>query len=206
VVWNFGFWSFVHCFGFRISRFGFLPFGRVLDRFNDLHVAGAHAQIASQRFANFRFGWIGIALQKCMARHYHARRAVTALKSVVLDECFLDGTQFTVFCETFDRCDFTPIRLHREMKTGFYDFAIEQHGASPTLADDAADMSPSEADVLAQKVRKKQPRLDVFFVEVSVDRDGDRFFHQTDISFRHRMRQACRHWSGWRILILPSSK
>src|SRR5215510_14841208 len=78
VVWNFGFWSFVHYFGFRVSRVGFLPFGRVLDRFNDLHVAGAHAQIASQRFANFRFGWIGIALQKCVARHYHTWRAVTA--------------------------------------------------------------------------------------------------------------------------------
>src|SRR4029434_4204296 len=40
-------------------------------------------------FANLFIGWIGIALQKSMARHYHSRRAVTALKSVVLDERFL---------------------------------------------------------------------------------------------------------------------
>src|SRR5215813_8373201 len=89
VVWNFGFWSFVHCFGFRISRFGFLPFGCVLYGFYDLHIAGTHAKISRQRSANFLFGWIGITLQKSIARYHHAWRAVTALKSVVLDERFL---------------------------------------------------------------------------------------------------------------------
>jgi hypothetical protein len=152
-------------FGFRASNlFGKdsklllstpLLFCCILNGFNDLHVAGAHAQIAGQRFANLFFGWVRITLEQGMASHDHSRRAVAALESVVLDEGFLYRAQFTVRRQTFDGRDFTPIRLHGEVETRFDDFALEQHGASAALADNAADMSAGEADLLAQKVRQK---------------------------------------------------
>src|SRR5262249_24321755 len=118
-----------------------------------------------------------------MAGYHHARRAVAALKSVVFNECFLNRAQFTVRCQPFDGRDLAVIRLHSQMETGFNNFAIEQHGAGAALADDAADMSPSEADVLAQKMRKKQPWFDVFFIQAAVDRHVDRSFHQIEKNF-----------------------
>ena len=53
------------------------------------------------------------------------------------------------------------------------------------LADHATDVGAGEADVLAQKMRKEQARLDILFIDSTVDRHVDRFFHRTDNSFRH---------------------
>ena len=89
-----------------------------------------------------------------MAGHNHSRRAVAALESVIFDECFLYRAQLTVLCQTFDGRDFAAIRLHREMKTGFDDFTVEQHGAGAALADDAADVSAGETDILAEEMRQ----------------------------------------------------
>jgi len=158
------FGSFENCFEFRISSFEFVQnlllstplfLCRFFDGFNDLHVAGAHTKIAGQCSANLFFGRIRITLQKSVAGYDHSRGAVTALKSVVFEEGFLYRAQLTVLCQTFDRGEFTAIRLHREVETGFDDFAIEQHGAGAALADDAADVSASETDVLAQEVRQE---------------------------------------------------
>jgi hypothetical protein len=170
---------------FRASDFEFvasllggpLLFRRVLYGFNDLHVAGAHAQIAGQRFANLFFRWVGITLKKGMARHDHARRAVAALKSVVFNECFLYRAQLTVFRQTFDCCDFTPVRLHGEVEARFDDFAVEQYGASAAFADDAADMSAGKTDILPKKMRQEQAGFNVFLVQSAVNCYGYCLFH-----------------------------
>ena len=81
------------------------------------------------------------------------------------------------FCQPFDGRDFAAIGLHREMKAGFNDFAVEQHGASAAFADNAADMGASEADIFPQKMRQEQARLDVFFVQAPVNRNANGLFH-----------------------------
>jgi hypothetical protein len=104
-----------------------------------------------------------------MAGHNHSRRAVAALKSVIFDECFLYRAQLTVLCQTLDSRYFAAIRLHREMETGFNDFTVEQHGAGAALADDAADVSAGETDILAEEMRQQQTGLDVFLVQAPVN-------------------------------------
>ena len=73
----------------------------------------------------------------------------------MLDKRLLDRIEFAVLCQTFDGRDFTAIRLSGEMKTGFYDFSVEQHGARPAFADDAADIGARETDILSKKMRKE---------------------------------------------------
>lgn len=148
------------------------------DGFNDLHVAGAHAQITGQRFANLFFRWIGITLQQGMARHDHSWCAVAALKRVVFDESFLDRVQLSVLRQPFDGRDVTAIRLHGEVKAGFDKFAVEQNGTGAAFTDDAADVSAGKADILAKEVREKQTRLDVFLVQAPVNRNANSLFHE----------------------------
>ena len=76
-----------------------------------------------------------MTLQKSVASHYHARCAVTALKSVVFYECFLDRAQLTVLCQAFDGGDFTAIGLHGERRqdlTTLPSSNTEQAPHSPT--------------------------------------------------------------------------
>jgi hypothetical protein len=154
-------------------------FSGVFDRVDNLHVARAHTKITGQCFANLFFGWIGITLQKGVTGYDHSRRAVTALKSVVFDEGFLYRAQVTVLCQTFDSRDFTAIRLDREMETGFNNFAVEEHGAGAALADDAADVSASETNILAEEMGQEQAGFDVFFVQALVNRNANRLFHKS---------------------------
>jgi len=48
--------------------------------------------------------------------------------------------------------DFPAVRLDCEMKTRFYDFAVEQDGAGAAFADHTADVSAGETDILAEKM------------------------------------------------------
>jgi hypothetical protein len=64
------------------------------------------------------------------------------------------------------------------MKAGFYDFAVEQHGAGATFADHATDVSAGEADIFAEKMRQQDARFDIFFVEPAVDSHADGLFHE----------------------------
>jgi len=96
-----------------------------------------------------------------------------------LRERFLNRIQLAVLRQTFDRGDFFTVRLHGEVQTRFHDFAFEQHRAGAALADDAPDVRAGKTDILAQKMREQNTRLDVFFIKSSVNSDPNSLFHKT---------------------------
>ena len=118
-------------------------------------------------------------MQECVTRHHHARCAVTALKRVIFYEGFLHRIELAVFSQSFDGRHCAAVRLHGKVETGFHHFAVEQHGARAALADHAADVRAGEADILAQKMREQNTRLDVFFIKSSVNSDPNSLFHKT---------------------------
>ena len=118
-----------------------------------------------------------MCLQQRMAGHHHARRAVAALKCIILDERFLHRIKLAILGQAFDGRDLAPIGLHGEMQARFHDFAVEQHRASAALADDATDMGTGQANGLAQEMRQQNARLNFFLVEPAVDSDTDALFH-----------------------------
>ena len=152
-------------------------FSGVFDRIDNLHIAGAHTKIAGQCFANFFFGWIGIARQEGMAGHNHSWRAVAALKSVIFDEGFLYRAQLTVFCQTLDCGYFAAICLDSKVETGFRQLVVQKNRAGAAFTDNAADMSPGETDILPQEMRQEQAGFDIFFEKSPINGNANRLFH-----------------------------
>src|SRR5262245_15084238 len=76
--------------------------GGVLDRLDDLHVAGAAADVAAERFADVRLGGMWIAPQQTGRRHDEAWRAIAALRAELLVEAALHRGQAAVAGERFD--------------------------------------------------------------------------------------------------------
>src|SRR6185437_2693155 len=113
-----------------------------------------------------------------VAGHHHSRSAVAALKSVIFDEFFLYRIELAFFSEALHCRDLPTVRLHREVKTGFHDLAVEQHGAGAAFADNAADVRAGEADGFAQKMREQDARLDVFLIQPAVDGNPNRLLHK----------------------------
>src|SRR5207244_930872 len=79
--------------------------GRVLHRLDDLHVAGAAADVAAERLADFVLARAGIAAQQPGRRHDEAGRAIAALRAELLVEPALDCGEPPVPAEPFDGFD-----------------------------------------------------------------------------------------------------
>src|ERR1700740_66519 len=77
--------------------------GGVAHRLDDVHVAGAAAEVARDRLPDLRLAGMGVRLQQRITGHQHARRAVAALQAVLLPEAFLDGMELAVLLEPLDR-------------------------------------------------------------------------------------------------------
>src|SRR5215208_1827138 len=144
------------------------------DRFDDVPVAGAAADVPLDRLRDLFVGRAGVLSQQRRRAHQHARRAVAALQSVVVAEGLLEGAQLLLFREPLDGLDRRAVRLHREQHAALHERAVEDHAASAAVAGIAADMGASQVEVVADQVHEQAPRLDLPLVGRPVDPDGDR--------------------------------
>src|SRR5260370_27185796 len=132
--------------------------GCVLDGLDDVHVPGAAAQVAADRFADLRLAGALVAREQRVPRHQHARRAVAALQPVLLPETFLHGMQLGVLLKAFDRGHLAALGLHREHRARLDRLAVEQHRARPTVRGVEADVRARQAQVFTQEVHEQEPR------------------------------------------------
>ena len=144
--------------------------GGVLNRFDDVVVAGATAEVALEAEANRFLVGVGLVLQQANGRHDHAGGAVAALQAVLLPEAFLDRVQLAVLLEPFDRDDVGALGLEGEDRAGLDGAAVHEHGAGAALSGVAADVGAGEVQVLTQEVDEEQPWLHVQGVAGPVDR------------------------------------
>src|SRR5262245_30845166 len=86
-------------------------YGRVLNGFDDVHVAGASAQVSGNGLADLGLARARVARQKRHAGHHHARGAVAALQAVLLPEALLDGMQLAALLQPLDRFQLAPVGL-----------------------------------------------------------------------------------------------
>src|SRR5271166_674844 len=77
----------------RLPGLGAKLGGRPQHRFDDVLVAGAPAQVPGQRPPYVLLGGVGIAVEQRFGGHHHARRAESALQSVLLLETLLQRMQ-----------------------------------------------------------------------------------------------------------------
>src|SRR5438067_4366415 len=124
---------------------------RVLDRIDDVRICAAAAKIAAHPLTNFI-----VALHVSFFDAGHSgtnlsRRAVAALKTVMLHERCLDWMQLLAVRQTFDRGDFLAVMNNRETQTGINSPAIHQHCAGAALAMIASFARAGEVQLLAHE-------------------------------------------------------
>ena len=79
-----------------VPSLGFHGGSTLLNRFDNVLVTGATAQIAFELLANFSFAGMGVALAQIDGAHDHARGAKAALQAVMIAEGLLHGMQRAV--------------------------------------------------------------------------------------------------------------
>ena len=125
--------------------------GRLLDGRHDSRMRSATADISLQSLRNFCGAGIGIFLQQGHTAYDHSRSAIRALKRALIEKCLLHGMQLAVVFETFDGDDgFSRSVIHGKL-AGSPRRAIQQDGASATLAFAAAVLGSGQAKLFAQR-------------------------------------------------------
>src|SRR3954451_20728905 len=106
----------------------------VLDRLDDVLVAGAAAEVALDAAPDLLLARRGIVLEEIDASHDHARRAEAALEPVLLPEAALDRVQLAILRQPLDRLEVGAIGLDRQDRAGLDRVAIHDDGAGAALA------------------------------------------------------------------------
>jgi hypothetical protein len=151
--------------------------GGVLNRFDDVLVAGAAAQIPFEPVANLVHAGIGIPIEYLRGGHDHSRRAVTALQTVLLPESFLHGMQISVCGHAFNGCDAGAISLNGKHRARLYGHAIDDDGTGTADRGLAPDVRSSQPNDIAYVVDEQHAWLDILVMFGAVDSDSDGFLH-----------------------------
>src|SRR5579859_2614913 len=95
--------SFTGAYRNLFSRSHFLS--SVLNCLDDIHIAGAAAQVARDAHADLVLGRVGIAPQKSQAGHHHPWSAVSTLQPVLLVKSLLQWMQFAALFQALNGHD-----------------------------------------------------------------------------------------------------
>src|SRR5438132_10177568 len=99
--------------------------GPVLNRFDDIHVAGTAAQVAGYPAADLVLCWTWIRLEQRAGHHQHARRAEPTLETVFLPETFLEWMELATLLQAFHRLNAGPVGLDGQQRTGLHGHSVE---------------------------------------------------------------------------------
>src|SRR4029077_17969674 len=87
---------------------------RVLDRLDDVVVAGAATEVAFEAVANLGLAGALVPLEELVGGHDHARGAEAALEAMLLPEALLDRVELPILGEPLDRHDVGAVGLYGE--------------------------------------------------------------------------------------------
>src|SRR5664279_5137841 len=90
------------------------------ESLDDLVVPGAAAKIAGDTLLNLGFGWLRIFFEQLRARHQESRCAVATLYRTLINKCCLNGVQFALVAQPFDRDDLRAVRAWGSDHAGHY--------------------------------------------------------------------------------------
>src|SRR5262249_27604995 len=115
------------------------------NRFDDVVVAGAAADVAFELFADGPLLEVmALAPHDIDRGHDHARSAEAALKAVVFAESFLHRMKLAVGREAFDGQHVCALGLDREHGAGLHRLAVDVDDASAALGGVAAHVRAGE--------------------------------------------------------------
>src|SRR6266508_1829262 len=143
--------------------------GVLLDRVQDLAVAGAAAQVAGQLPADPLAAGPRVALQQRPCGEQHAGRAEAALRGAVAEEACLQGVEAAARGEAAHGHQRAAVGLHRQQQAAADRLAVEQDRAGPAhpLAAAVADLVVAEVvpEHVQEAVVREHPRLPLLAVD-----------------------------------------
>ena len=104
---------------------------------------------------NLRIGGVRFFIQQADSAQNHASRAITALESPFGEERFLHRMKLIAIGQPLDRQDRLLVGLRNRCKTSRHTLAVEEHGASSTLAFPATVFRSRQLQVLAQNIEQR---------------------------------------------------
>src|SRR6266550_5365564 len=145
----------------------------LLDRLDDVHVAGAAAEIAADPVSDLGLSGLLVLVEQPGGLHYHPRRAEAALETVLVPEGLLERLEGRPVGHPLDRPDLGAVRLDGEHRARLGALAVHVDRAGTAVARVAADVRTGEQEHIAQEVDEEQPGLDVGFADLAVDGEAD---------------------------------
>src|SRR5207248_10152943 len=124
----------------------------ILNRRDDVVVGSAPAYVAAHPVADLLCRARVALADASDAGHDLSRRAITALKTIALDESLLQRMQLVASREALDRRDLAPLHECSERQARFHPLAVHEHRARAALPEAAAFLRACEVQVLAQRV------------------------------------------------------
>src|SRR4030095_8062653 len=82
---------------------------------------------------------------------------------VLLPESLLNRMELAVLFQPFDGLDLTPVGLDRKESAGLDRLSVQMHRASAAVGGIAPDVSPGQAEDLADAMDKQESRLHIGF-------------------------------------------
>src|SRR6185436_10506496 len=171
------------------------------DAFHDVVIAGAAAEVAFQRLADFLLARVGVALREVERVHHHARGAEAALQAMVLFECRLHRVQRAIgLRHALDGHDVGALGLHRDDRAALDRLAVHQDGARAALGGVASHVGAGQAQVLANVGNQQGSRLDLGGNGLAIDLHG--YFERHAGSPREKYASAAVSSLSMRLLIV----
>jgi hypothetical protein len=171
----------------------------LFDGCNDIWIRSAATKIAAHILAN-------VSVTVCMAfvyashsRHDLARRTITALKCIIVDERLLHRVQTAVASKPLDGRNSATLRGYRERQTRNDAPAVNMNGTGAALAMIAAFLRSGELQMLAKKIKERGPNVERQLMLLPIDgKNGCGRFARLSGRQLNRFSVAgtCEHWAG----------
>src|SRR4029078_20650 len=126
--------------------------GGLLDRLDDVHVAGAATEVAADALPDLGFVGLRVLAEQPCRLHDHPRRAEAALQAVLIPERLLERVERRLAGHPLDGLELATIRLAREHRAGLRALAIDVDGAGAAVARVAPDVGAGQPEVVAQEM------------------------------------------------------
>jgi len=143
-----------------------------LNRRNDIGIGAATADVAAHAFTDRVVILTTGLFEQGRGRHYLSRRAITALKSVMLKKGSLYRMQFTIFGQTFNRCNLIALMHDGKCEAGVHAASVHMHRASSALTVIASLFGAGKLKIFTERVQQRDAgfKLETVFLAVDFQR------------------------------------
>src|SRR5271165_5461203 len=120
----------------------------------DSVIGAASAKISAQPATNLFRTRVWMLIDKRLERDHEPGSTETALRSVVIDECLLNGVEIFALHQGFDRGDCLALRFDGQNRAGIDSPVIQEHSASAALGTIAHPLGASDVKRIAERVQQ----------------------------------------------------